>query len=187
MLRVSFRWFATRSFPSVGAYKPLLVGVALVLVLAGCGGGKGKAGPANMRTVSGKGYRFLAPMSWRVRRQAATVTVASGPVELIRVTTFPLARRYEPRLWKEAVPALDQAARELAAQLDGRVQGQATVVVAGRRARRYEIRYVRSGRRLVERTAFVLVGKREYQLLCRFEAGGDDSACRTLLNSFRPE
>jgi hypothetical protein len=187
MLRVSFRSLPPRSFPALGGRKPALVGLAGALVLlAGCGDG-GKSVPANVRTVAGGGYRFLVPASWRLQREGATVTAASGPVALVRVTTFRLARRYEPRLWTKAVPALDHAARELAAQLGGRVRGQATVIVAGRRARRYDIDYARSGRQLVERTAFVLVGRREYQLLCRFEAGGEDSACRTLLSSFRPE
>jgi hypothetical protein len=71
-------------------------------------------------------------------------------------------------------------------QLGGKLDARATVVLAGRRARRYEIAYSRSGRDLVERTAFVLEGRREFQLQCRFEAGGDDGPCRTLLNSFRP-
>jgi hypothetical protein len=187
MLQVSFRSLPPRSFPAAEGRKPALVAlVGALVLLAGCGDGV-KSKPADVRTVAGRGYRFLAPASWRVRRQGRTITVASGPVALLRVTTFPLARRYEPRLWKEAVPALDQAARALAAQLGGHVQGQATAVVAGRRARRYEIEYARSGRRLVERTAVVLAGRREYQLLCRVEAGGDDSACRALLSSFRLE
>ena len=32
-----------------------------------------------------------------------------------------------------------------------------------------------------------LVGRREHQLLCRFQAGGDDGACRILFRTFRPE
>jgi hypothetical protein len=113
------------------------------------------------------------------------VTATSGSVDLVGVTTFTLARAYRPALWTKAVPALDRAAAALAAQLGGKVRARATVVVAGRRARRYDIDYRRDGKALVERTAFVLTGRREHQLLCRFESGGDDGACRTLFSSFR--
>jgi hypothetical protein len=140
-----------------------------------------------MQDVVGVGYRFSAPPSWRVRRSGRTVAATSGAVDLVGVTTFPLARRYEPRLWNTVVPALDRAAAQLAAQLGGQLRERATVVVAGRRARRYEIGYERAGKRLVERAAFVLVGRREHELLCRFRAGGDDGACRTLFRTFEPE
>ena len=140
-----------------------------------------------MQDVVGVGYRFSAPTSWHVRRSGGTVAATSGDVDLVSVTTFPLARRYEPRLWAKVVPALDRAAAQLAAQLRGSLTKRETVVVGGLRARRYEIDYRRSGRRLVERAAFVLIGRREHELLCRFRAGGDDGACRTLLRTFRPE
>jgi hypothetical protein len=137
--------------------------------------------------VTGAGYRFSAPASWSVRRSGRGVTAGSGAVDLVGVTTFRLARPYRPRLWAKAVTALDRTADALAAQLGGKLQDRATVVVAGRRARRYEVAYRHSGKELVERTAFVLMGRREHQLLCRFEAGADDGACRTLFSSFRPE
>ena len=140
-----------------------------------------------MQDVVGVGFRFSAPPSWRVRRSGRTVAASDGAVDLVAVTTFPLARRYEPRLWDKVVPALDRAAAQLAAQLRGRLEERATVVVAGRRARRYEIGYERAGKRLVERAGFVLVGRREHELLCRFPAGGDDGACRTLFRTFEPE
>jgi hypothetical protein len=140
-----------------------------------------------VQEVIGTDYSFSAPSSWQVRRTGMTVAAASGPVDLVSVTTFPLARRYEPKLWDKAVPALDRAAAQLAAQLQGRLDGRATIVIAGRRARRYDIGYRRAGRQLVERAAFVLSGRREHELLCRFEAGGDDGACETLFRTFRPE
>ena len=157
-----------------------------MIVLAGCGSGGHKASSVNVQEVIGTSYSFSAPSSWRVRRTGMTLTAASGPVDLVSVTTFPLARRYEPKLWAKVVPALDRAAGQLAAQLQGRLDSRATIVVAGRRARRYDIGYRRAGRKLVERAAFVLSGRREHELLCRFEAGGDDGACRTLFSSFRP-
>jgi hypothetical protein len=187
MLPVSFRSLPTRSFPAPRRGKPALAGLAAALiVLAGCGSGQREVSGREARTVVGAGYRFDAPSAWRLRRSGRNVTVSSGAVDLVGVTVFPLARRYEPRLWTKAVPALDRAAAQLAAQLGGRLEASATVVVGGHRARQFEIGYRSSGRRLVERTAFILDGRREYQLLCRFEAGADDGACRTLFRSFRP-
>jgi hypothetical protein len=156
-----------------------------VIVLAGCGGGGHKATASDLQTVGGGDYRFSAPSSWSVHRAGRQVTATSGDVDLVGVTTFTLARAYRPSLWTKAVLALDRTAAALAAQLGGKVQARETVVVAGRRARRYEIAYRRDGKALVERTAFVLAGRREHQLLCRFESGGDDEACRTLFSSFR--
>ena len=42
-----------------------------------------------------------------------------------------------------------------------------------------------TGKQLVERIAFVLRGKTEYLLLCRYERGGSTDACDGLLTSFR--
>lgn len=155
-----------------------------MIVLAGCGGGAHK-GSADVRTVAGGGYRFSTPSSWSVHRGVRQVTATSGPVDLVGVNDFTLARPYRPPLWTKAVPALNRTAAGLAAQLGGEVRTHATVAIAGHRARQYEIEYSGAGKGLVERTAFVLAGRREFQLLCRFESGGDDGACRTLFSSFR--
>jgi hypothetical protein len=138
-----------------------------------------------VQTVRGSGYRFSAPSSWSVHRAGREVKAISGPVDFVGVTTFTLARAYRPSLWTKAVPALDRAAAALAAQNDGKLRARETVILASRRARRYEIDYRADGVALVERIAFVLTGRREHQLLCRFESGGDDGACRTLFSSFR--
>lgn len=101
------------------------------------------------------------------------------------VTVFRLARAYRPALWTTVVPELDRVAERLASELGGAVVARATVVVDGRRARRYDIEYEREGAALVERTAFVLDGRREYQLVCRYPAGEPPAACSTLFESFR--
>jgi hypothetical protein len=186
MLRVSFRSLPSASFPRLRGGKPALVGLsAALIVLGGCGGGGHKASATDFQTVGGGDYRFSAPSSWSVHRIGRQVTATSGSVDLVGVTTFTLARPYRPSLWTKAVPALDRTAAALTAQLGGKLRTRETVVVAGHRARRYEISYSRDGEALVERTAFVLTGRREHQLLCRFPSGGDDEACRTLFSSFR--
>src|SRR2546423_3777853 len=120
MLLVSFRSMPMGSFPRPGSSKPALTGlVAALVVLAGCGGGGHKAAPVRGRTVVGQGYRFSAPPSWHVQHSGREVKATSGAVDLVGVTTFPLSRRYELRLWPKVVPALDRAAAQLAVQLGG--------------------------------------------------------------------
>ncbi len=150
-----------------------------LLVLAGCGGGKAAPAP---QSVSGSGYRFAAPADWRVTH-AAQVTSAEQGERLVSVTVFPLGRPFQPALWGKAAPELDRVAAQLATHLRGRMTSQAGATLAGRRARTYDIAFERGGKAVVERIAFILDGRREYQLLCRFT--GDDSACRDFRSSFR--
>jgi hypothetical protein len=106
------------------------------------------------------------------------------------VARFRLARRYEPSLWDAAVVELNDVAARLAERLGPeavvRRSGQATI--AGRRARTYEIDYTREGEQFVDKVAFILDGRREFQLTCRIrvdepETGRD--ACDRLRSSFR--
>ena len=60
-----------------------------------------------------------------------------------------------------------------------------SITVAGEKARRYDVAYTNEGKELVERLAFVLRGKTEYLLLCRYERGGSTDACDGLLTSFK--
>ena len=151
-----------------------------LLTLAGCGGGGGA--PA-LKIVQGNGYRFSAPADWAVVRSGREVQVSEG-LKLVSVTRYPLLRTYRPELWARVVPELDRAAALLAQQQKGNVGAVRTVTIAGRRARRYDIAYERDGKQLVERLAFVLRGKTEYLLLCRYDRGGDTDACDRLLATF---
>ena len=101
------------------------------------------------------------------------------------MTRFPLQRRFRPALWSQVVPELDRAATAVANQQQGAVSDPRTISIAGERARRYDIAYTRDGNQLVERIAFVLRGKSEYLLLCRYARGGNTVACDGLLTSFR--
>jgi len=155
-------------------------------LFAGCGGSSTDEHTASQR-VHGIGYAFAAPTSWTVARAGRTVSAAHEN-ELVSVTVFRLARPYRPALWGRVVPALDRVAEQLAAGLHGRVDARETVVLAGRRARRYDVSFSRDGKDLVERIAFVLHGRREYELLCRFVRGnaGAGKRCVAFLASFRP-
>jgi hypothetical protein len=149
-------------------------------MFAGCGG----SGSTTTQVVRGAHYRFSAPSDWTLVRSRREVSLSQG-LALVSVTRFPLLRAYRPKLWDQVVPELDRAAKELAQQQNGQVGESGTVTVAGLRARRYDIDYERDGKALVERLAFVLRGKTEYLLLCRYERGGDTRACDRLLATFR--
>jgi hypothetical protein len=179
MLPVSFRWFACSCVPARNRRKQAVLGLTL-LVAAGCGSSAAPKG----HVVQGTGFTFLAPAGWTVSRQGREIQVAQG-MRLISVTRFPLLRPFRPGLWGKVVPELDRAAAAVARQQQGSVSGPRTVTIAGQRARRYDVGYTHDGRQLVERIAFVLRGKSEYLLLCRYESGGDTEACDGLLTSFK--
>jgi len=179
MLTVSFRWFASSCVPSRNRRKQAVLGLTL-LVLAGCGG---RAAPKG-HVVRGTGFTFVAPADWAVARKGAEVQAAQGTF-LVSVTLFPLLRRFRPGLWTKVIPELDRAAAAVARQQRGKVGDSRTVTIGGQKARRYDIAYGSEGKQLIERIAFVLRGKSEYLLLCRYERGGDTEACDGLLTSFK--
>lgn len=176
---MSFRWFAGSCVPSLNRRKQAVLGLTL-LFLAGCGGGTAP----KRHIVRGTGFTFVAPADWTVTRKGAEVQAAQG-TSLVSVTLFPLLRRFRPELWAKVVPELDRAAAGVARQQRGKVGDSRTVKIAGQKARRYDVAYVSEEKRLVERIAFVLRGKSEYLLLCRYERGGDTEACDGLLTSFK--
>jgi hypothetical protein len=149
-----------------------LIPLAAAAVLAGCGGG----GAAAPKTVSGEGFTFEAPSSWRVVHNAGTASARSEGA-LLSVTAIGLRRAFRPALWPQVVPELDRVAAEFAQRERGRVTASRTVLIRGRRARQYDIDA--PGAR--ERVTFLLVGRREYQLLC---TNAEDD-CDAFLASFR--
>ena len=176
---MSFRWVVGGLVPGINPRKQAVLGLT-VLIVAGCGGGGG----TSERVVRGTGYHFGAPVGWSLSRSARGVQLTKG-VAVLSVTRFPLLRAYRPALWEHVLPELDRAAAAIAAQQNGTVRDPRTVTIAGRRARRYDIAYERSGQRLVERISFILLGKTEYLLLCRYLGGGDTEPCDRLLATFR--
>jgi hypothetical protein len=110
---------------------------------------------------------------------------ASQGTALVSVTLFPLQRAFRPALWNRVVTELDRTAQAVARQQRGTIAESLDMMIAGRKARRYDIAYERDGKQLVERIAFLLRGKTEYLLLCRYESGGDTDACDRLLESFK--
>ena len=134
------------------------------------------------KVVRGPGYRFSAPADWAVARSPRAVQVSEG-VGLVSVTRYPLVRAFRRELWTKVLPELDRTAGAVAKQQSGTVSASRTIDVSGREARSYVIDYEHEGKELVERITFVLRGKTEYYLLCRYERG-DTDACERLLATF---
>jgi hypothetical protein len=170
--------FGSSLVPHANPRKQAVLGLA-VLLLAGCGEGETKE-----RLVLGTGYSFRAPTDWSLVRVGREVRVSEG-TRLLSVREYALARAYRPELWTTVVAELDGAVDQLARQQAGTVSDPRTVTISGRRARSYDLAYEHEGKQLVERIAFVLRGKTEYVLLCRYERGGETRACERLLATFR--
>jgi hypothetical protein len=156
--------------------------IALAALVAGCGGGGGERPAVQMQRVQGKGFSFLVPEAWSVKRAARSVTVKpGGGATLASVTVLTLRRRYTPALFATVSHELDRVVTTLAGKLHGKVIARRTVVVAGTRSRQYDVAYSRGGSGLIDRITFVLRGRSEYYVLCRWEAdAGEPAACARL-------
>jgi hypothetical protein len=122
-----------------------------------------------------------------VRRRDTQVQASPKPVsdELVSVTTFPLLHPYKPSLFAAATRELDGGAKQLATRLHGTVQKASTVTLARIKARQYDLGYRSGGHDFQQRITFVLRGKTEFQLLCRW-TGSEPDACGLLEKTFRP-
>jgi hypothetical protein len=197
MLRSSFRSIATRVYPRPTPRKRSFLGIlVLAVLLAGCGGGGNGSGgggttteEAGGRRVDGPGFTFSAPESWQVSRQPRTATIRPGGDEptLASVTALTLRSKYTPALYAKVSKELDSVATMLADKLNGKVIARRDVVVSGIRSRQYDLAYEKGGSGLVDRITFVLRGKDEYYVLCRWLADqGEPDACGLLLRTFAP-
>jgi hypothetical protein len=172
-------------YPRRSRRKRFFLGLALVAVLAGCGGGSRPVLQA--LRVQGDGFSFVVPEGWSVTRGTRSVTIkpASGPA-LASVTTLTLRKRYAPARFAEVSRELDRVTSTLAAKLHGKVIARRTLVVAAVRSRQYDLAYARGSTGLIDRITFVLRDKSEYYLLCRWEAdAGEPAACARLTTSLR--
>jgi hypothetical protein len=135
--------------------------------------------------VRGEGYAFSGPAGWKLVHtpQGATLTPPFGGESLVSVTTFRLIRTFRPADWPLAEGELDGVADRLARQLGGSVESRETPELG---VREYRLDYERKAVKLSQRIRFVLRGRREYELLCRWKAAdGEPDACGQLLQSFK--
>jgi hypothetical protein len=180
--------YSFRVYPRRKARKRSALAIsALAVALAGCGGGKSTATTSGAQKAAGPGFSFGVPSGWQVTQTArsATVKPGSGPA-LASATVLPLLKRYRPALFPKAAVELDRVTATLAQRLNAKVIAKRTIVVAGEQARQYDLAYSRGGAGLVDRITYLLRGKSEYYLLCRWPADqGVPSACALLTSSFR--
>jgi hypothetical protein len=120
------------------------------------------------------------------------VSAAPKPTasELVSVSRFPLLKPYDPSLFAKVTTELDRSAGELAKQLGGSVTKSTNGTVAGERVRQYLLVYPQgkdSNDEYSARITYVLRGKTEFELLCRWDGTGSaPDYCLRLEKSFRP-
>ena len=157
--------------------------LAVGALLAGCGdgGGKKQQVPAGS-LVTGPGFTYEAPSDWKATVSARAAEAKRDEVTLVSVTVLPLTREYRASLFPRVAPGLDEVADQVGRRLHGAVTARRTVIVAGGRVRQYEIAHGD----LVDRLTFVLRGKLEFLLTCRWrKPNGEPAACGQLESSFR--
>ena len=82
---------------------------------------------------------------------------------------------------------LDTVAGRLATRLHGKLVSSKTVDVDGDKVRQYRIAYSSGGQDYQQLITFVLRGKTEYQLLCRWaQSEQEPDACARLVKTFTP-
>ncbi|HZO63345.1 MAG TPA: hypothetical protein VFB35_10240 [Gaiellaceae bacterium] len=157
--------------------------LALLLGAAGCGGGGAattQTEPAG-KAVNGAGFTFRAPPDWTTVVGPTGSSARHDPSTLVSVAVLPLVKLYRLALFPKVVKELDRVADTYAANLKGRVTSRRTVEVAGRQAREYRVAHGD----LVDAVTFVLRGKRNFQLTCRWrDSDGEPAACAQLAASF---
>jgi hypothetical protein len=146
--------------------------------LAGCGSGATRA-QDQWQAVRGAGFSFEAPAGWKVERARRRVSVTHGSA-LVQVSTFPLLKPYEERLFGRVAIELRSRMQDIARETGGRLGAEQTITADGVRSHAYD---VTAGSR-VDRYTFVLSGKREYQLLCRRTSADGVPYCTQLVTSF---
>jgi hypothetical protein len=154
--------------------------LAVVAALAGCGGRAAATG----QTVVGQGYRFQAPLGWRLRPGAETVAAWSGAVDVVEVTHYPLERAYRPARARAADRELEADVERLAANVRGRVVDRSGVVIGGAATTMYRVVF---GQGTTLEIAFFLRGSDEYELSCQRRSSDPDGPCSQLFSSFAPD
>jgi hypothetical protein len=182
MLVESFRLVTARLIPQLIRCKQALLLATLILAvcgLAGCGGSSAATSGTQWLTVRGTGFSFQAPDGWKVEHAQGRVSVTHGS-KLVQVSTFPLAKPYDAKLFAPVAKELRARMTDVARQTGGKLSDGPDVTADGVRSHSY---IVTSGSQADEYT-FVFSGKREYLLLCRRTSSSGSDVCARLVTSF---
>jgi hypothetical protein len=182
MLVESFRLVTARLIPRIIRCKQALLFATVILALLGlasCGGSSAAKSNTQWQTVTASGLTFQAPKGWKAERATSRVSVTHGS-ELVQVSTFPLTKRYDEKLFGPVATELRTRMEEIARQTGGKLGAASSVTADGVRSHVYEVTV---GSQVDEYT-FVLSGKREYLLLCRRTSSGGPDFCKQLVTSF---
>jgi hypothetical protein len=150
-----------------------------VLILAGCGGSGASNSASAWQTVAGSGFTFEAPSGWKVHRAPAQVSAVHDS-ELVQVSTFPLQKPYNEKLFGRVATELHTRMQELARQTGGKLGAERTVTAGGVRSHAYDV----TAGDHVDQYTFVLSGRREHLLLCRRRSSSSAGFCTQLVTSF---
>lgn len=177
MLAGSFRLVTARLIPRGLRCKQTLL--LATLILAGCGGSSASNAPGEWQTVEGAGFTFQAPAGWKVEHAQGRVS-ATGGSELVQVSTFPLQKPYDEKLFGRVATELRSRMQDLARQTGGKLGAERTVTADGVRSHAYDV----TAGDHVDQYTFVLSAKREYLLLCRRRSSNGSGFCTRLVTSF---
>jgi hypothetical protein len=182
MLVESFRLVTARLIPRIPRCKQALLLATLILAvcgLAGCGGSSAATPSEQWQTVGGAGFTFQAPSGWKVERVQNRISVTHGS-ELVQVSTFPLTKTYDVKLFARVAIELRARMEEIARQTGGKLSTGPSVTADGVRSHAYDV----ASKNHVDEYTFVLSGKREYLLLCRRTSPDRSDFCGQLVTSF---
>jgi hypothetical protein len=189
MLGGSFRLLARALVPRAGGWKQTVLLLILPLSAVSCGSSGNGAETTATRVVHGPGFRFTAPADWKVAGTATSASArpSAGSSTLVSADVYRLGKTYSPDEFGAAARELDGVAARLARAAGGEVTSSETTTVAGRKIRAYRFTAKPAGGdSLDDRVGFLLVGKREVQLLCQAPSGGGDpeGSCALLFDTF---
>jgi hypothetical protein len=182
MLVESFPFVMARLIPRICRCKQALLLATVILAvfgLAGCGGSGGATAGEQWQSVAGTGLTFKAPSGWKVERGKGRVSVTHG-TELVQVSTFPLTKTYDAKLFGRVATELRARMEEIARQTGGKLSTGPSVTADGVRSHAYDV----ASKNHVDEYTFVLSGKREYLLLCRRTSPDRSDFCEQLVTSF---
>jgi hypothetical protein len=129
--------------------------------------------------VAGASFSFEAPAGWQIERAKSRVS-AMHDSELVQVSTFPLAKAYDDKLFVRVATELHHRMQEIARQTGGKLSAGTVVNADGVRSHAYDV----SAGSQVDEYTFVLSGKREHLLLCRRTSADGSEFCDRLVTSF---